>query len=148
MEEEPLAQSPAPSRGSSCSCPYLWLLGWLFLSFFCFFLLHQLVAGEVGGVARPVSWAPGMFRVDGEPWNWRSWSWRYGILGLLPGLMPSLVVSMITCNKCPFQSISAMMFTFFGCFLKTVPGRDGLGVWDWHMHTLIHGIDGQRRPAV
>ena len=24
----------------------------------------------------------------------------------------------------------------------------GLGVWDWHMHTIIYGMDGQQGPAV
>ena len=27
-------------------------------------------------------------------------------------------------------------------------GRDGLGVWVWHMHTEVHGMTGQGGPAV
>ena len=27
-------------------------------------------------------------------------------------------------------------------------GRDGLGVWDWHMYTEVHGMDGRQGPAV
>ena len=27
-------------------------------------------------------------------------------------------------------------------------GRDGLGVWDWHMHTEVYGMIGQWGPAV
>ena len=27
-------------------------------------------------------------------------------------------------------------------------GRDGLGVWDCHMHIELHGTIGQRGPAV
>ena len=27
-------------------------------------------------------------------------------------------------------------------------GREGLGVWDWYMHTIIYGIDGPPGPAV
>ena len=27
-------------------------------------------------------------------------------------------------------------------------GRDGLGVWDWHMHTKAYGMTGQWGPAV
>ena len=27
-------------------------------------------------------------------------------------------------------------------------GRDGLGVWNWYMHTMIYGMTGQCRPAV
>ena len=27
-------------------------------------------------------------------------------------------------------------------------GRDGLGVWDWHMHTEVYGMTGQQGPAV
>ena len=27
-------------------------------------------------------------------------------------------------------------------------GRAGLGVWDWHMHTEVYGMHGQKRPAV
>ena len=27
-------------------------------------------------------------------------------------------------------------------------GRDGLGVWDWHMHTEVYGMIGQWEPAV
>ena len=27
-------------------------------------------------------------------------------------------------------------------------GKDGLAVWDWHMHTTLYGMDGQQRPAV
>ena len=26
-------------------------------------------------------------------------------------------------------------------------GRDRLGVWDWHNHTIIYGMDGQWGPA-
>ena len=26
--------------------------------------------------------------------------------------------------------------------------RDGLGVWDWHMNTIVCGMDGQQGPAV
>ena len=26
--------------------------------------------------------------------------------------------------------------------------RDGLGVWDWHMHTEVYGMMGQWRPAL
>ena len=22
-------------------------------------------------------------------------------------------------------------------------GKDGLGVWDWHMHTIVNGLDDQ-----
>ena len=29
-----------------------------------------------------------------------------------------------------------------------VEGRDGLGVWDWHLHTEVYGMTGQRGPAV
>ena len=27
-------------------------------------------------------------------------------------------------------------------------GRNGLGVWDWHMHTDVYGTTGQQGPAV
>ena len=27
-------------------------------------------------------------------------------------------------------------------------GRDGLGVWDWHMHTEVYGMIGQQELAV
>ena len=27
-------------------------------------------------------------------------------------------------------------------------GRDGLGIWGWHMHPIVYGMDGQRRPAI
>ena len=27
-------------------------------------------------------------------------------------------------------------------------GRDGLGVWVWHMHTVAYGMIGQQGPAV
>ena len=27
-------------------------------------------------------------------------------------------------------------------------GRDGLGTWDWHMHTEVYGMAGQWGPAV
>ena len=27
-------------------------------------------------------------------------------------------------------------------------GRNGLGVWEWHMHTEVHGIISQQGPAV
>ena len=27
-------------------------------------------------------------------------------------------------------------------------GRDGLGAWDWQMHTSVYGMDGQQGPAV
>ena len=27
-------------------------------------------------------------------------------------------------------------------------GKDELGGWDWHMHTVIHGVIGQQGPAV
>ena len=27
-------------------------------------------------------------------------------------------------------------------------GRDKLGVWDWHMHVIVYGMDGQQGPAV
>lgn len=30
----------------------------------------------------------------------------------------------------------------------TGKGRDGLGVWAWLMHTVVHGRTGQREPAV
>ena len=26
--------------------------------------------------------------------------------------------------------------------------RDGLGVWDWHVQTMVYGMDGQQGPAV
>ena len=26
---------------------------------------------------------------------------------------------------------------------KNVGGRNGLGAWDWHMHTIVYGINGQ-----
>ena len=26
-------------------------------------------------------------------------------------------------------------------------GRDGLGVWNWHKHSIVYGIDGQWGPA-
>ena len=26
-------------------------------------------------------------------------------------------------------------------------GRDGLEVWDWHMHTTVYGMNGQWGPA-
>ena len=29
-----------------------------------------------------------------------------------------------------------------------VCGKNGLGVWDWHMHTEIYGMIGQQGPAV
>ena len=28
------------------------------------------------------------------------------------------------------------------------PGQEGLGVWDWHMHTEVYGMTGQQGPAV
>ena len=27
-------------------------------------------------------------------------------------------------------------------------GRDCLGLWDWHIHTVAYGADGQQGPAV
>ena len=27
-------------------------------------------------------------------------------------------------------------------------GRDGLGVWDWHLHTEIYGMMGRWGPAI
>ena len=27
-------------------------------------------------------------------------------------------------------------------------GRDGLEIWNWHMHTAVHGMTGQWGPAV
>ena len=27
-------------------------------------------------------------------------------------------------------------------------GKDGLGVWDYHMHTEVYGMIGQQGPAV
>ena len=27
-------------------------------------------------------------------------------------------------------------------------GADELGVWDWHMHTIVYGKDGKQGPAV
>ena len=27
-------------------------------------------------------------------------------------------------------------------------GRDGLGIWDWPMHTEVYGMTGQQGPAV
>ena len=27
-------------------------------------------------------------------------------------------------------------------------GRDGLGVWDWHMHSVVKGMTGQQEPAL
>ena len=27
-------------------------------------------------------------------------------------------------------------------------GRDGLGFWDWHMHSVVYGMTGQQGPAV
>ena len=27
-------------------------------------------------------------------------------------------------------------------------GRDGLGVWDWHVHTVVYGMTGQQEPIV
>ena len=29
-----------------------------------------------------------------------------------------------------------------------VAGRDGLCIWDWHMHTTVSGMDGQGGAAV
>ena len=29
-----------------------------------------------------------------------------------------------------------------------VVGRDGSGVWDWHMHALVYRMNGQWKPAV
>ena len=26
-------------------------------------------------------------------------------------------------------------------------GRDGLGVWDWHVYTKVHGMVGQQGPV-
>ena len=26
--------------------------------------------------------------------------------------------------------------------------REGLGIWDWHMHTAVYGMTGQLGPAV
>ena len=31
---------------------------------------------------------------------------------------------------------------------ETAQGRDGLGVWDWHSHTVAYGLVGQWGPAV
>ena len=31
---------------------------------------------------------------------------------------------------------------------RTGWGKDGLGVWDWHMHTEIYGMISQCGPAV
>ena len=31
---------------------------------------------------------------------------------------------------------------------KGLGGRDGLGVWDRHVHTAIHKIDNQQGPTV
>ena len=30
---------------------------------------------------------------------------------------------------------------------RWVHGADGLGVWDWHMHTEEYGMSGQLGPA-
>ena len=27
-------------------------------------------------------------------------------------------------------------------------GGDGLGVWDWHTHSIVYRMDGQQGPAV
>ena len=27
-------------------------------------------------------------------------------------------------------------------------GRDGLKVWNWHMHTVVYRMDGQWGPAI
>ena len=27
-------------------------------------------------------------------------------------------------------------------------GRDELEIWDWHVHTIVYGMDGPWRPAV
>ena len=29
-----------------------------------------------------------------------------------------------------------------------VEGRDGLGLGDWHMHTVVPGMTGQQQPAI
>ena len=26
--------------------------------------------------------------------------------------------------------------------------KDGLGVWDWYMHTAVYGMTGQQGPAI
>ena len=31
---------------------------------------------------------------------------------------------------------------------KRTGSRDGMEVWDWHVHTEVHGMTGQREPAV
>ena len=33
-----------------------------------------------------------------------------------------------------------------GCQGGMVVGRGGLGVWDWHIHTTVYGMDGQIGP--
>ena len=33
----------------------------------------------------------------------------------------------------------------YGC--QRVGERDGLGVWVWHMHIVVYGMDGQQGPA-
>ena len=30
----------------------------------------------------------------------------------------------------------------------TLWGRDGPGGWDWHVHTIVYRMDGQRGPGV
>ena len=36
----------------------------------------------------------------------------------------------------------------YGCQRGQVGGRDGLEVWDWHMHIIIYGMDGQQGLTV
>ena len=36
----------------------------------------------------------------------------------------------------------------FGYQRGQAVGRDLLGVWNWHMHTVVHGLTGQQGLAI
>ena len=36
----------------------------------------------------------------------------------------------------------------YGYQVGQVKGRDGLGFWDWYMHTFVYGMDGQQGPSI
>ena len=38
--------------------------------------------------------------------------------------------------------------TLKNLWLPKGTGRDGLGIWDWYMHTEVYGMTGQQGPAV
>ena len=47
-----------------------------------------------------------------------------------------------------FAEQTHKLWKTYGYQRGQVRGRDGLGVWDWHLHTEMYGMTGQQGPAV